>query len=117
MLGRNPLTLTFASLSAMAVCLNSVEANALTPLEELGKAVFFDTSLSTPGNKQGCVSCHEPDKGWVFPDAKVNKTKVVAPGAAPHRQGGIKPPANAYASLSPVFEGFVRPPTFCRTGR
>lgn len=87
----------------------SPSAHALEPIELLGKNIFFDTSLSTPGNKQGCVSCHEPTKGWVFPDSAVNAKTVVAPGAAPHRQGGIKPPANAYASLSPPFRAFTLP--------
>ena len=98
--------LTMAAIAAVPLSLHSREANAveLTPIEKLGKAVFFDTSLSVPGQKQGCVSCHSPAKGWVFPDAAVNGTTVVAPGAAPHRLGGIKPPSNAYASKSPVFQ-------------
>lgn len=98
------------SVAAATIAMWSACAWALTPqesLELLGKNVFFDTSLSTPGNKQGCVSCHEPTRGWVFPDSKVNLTTVVAPGAAPHRQGFLKPPANAYASLEPVFQKVV----------
>ena len=103
--------LTMAAIAAVPVSLHSRETNAveLTPIEKLGKAVFFDTSLSVPGQKQGCVSCHSPAKGWVFPNAAVNSTTVVAPGAAPHRLGGIKPPSNAYASKSPVFQEGIFP--------
>lgn len=103
---RNPSakSLIIGSWTVTSLLLCSAAANALTPLEQLGKHIFFDTSLSTPGNKQGCVSCHEPKMGWVFPDKRVHATTVVAPGAAPHRQGGIKPPMNAYASLAPIFQ-------------
>jgi cytochrome c peroxidase len=95
-------------LGPMATVAQAVELSAI---ERLGKAVFFDTSLSTPGNKQGCVSCHEPKRGWVFPDAKVNKTTVVAPGAKPHAIGNLKSPSSAYASLQPVFQtAFGFPP-------
>jgi cytochrome c peroxidase len=105
--------LTMAAIAAVPVSLHSLEANPveLTPIEKLGKAVFFDTSLPVPGQKQGCVSCHNPAKGWAFPDAAVNRTTVVAPGAAPHRLGNIKSPSNAYASLEPVFQpAFGFPP-------
>ena len=102
-----------ASLGVAPFLFGSASAVALeykpTAIEALGKAVFHDTSLSTPGNKQGCISCHEPSRGWVFPDAAVNRKAVVAPGAAPHRMGDIKTPANAYASLVPVFQK-VPPP-------
>jgi len=73
-------------------------------LKLLGKYVFFDTSLSTPGNKQGCVSCHEPKDGWTFPDSDVNAGQVGNPGASPHANGHIKPPAASYAAFVPVFQ-------------
>jgi cytochrome c peroxidase len=95
-------TLIVASVAAAPFALWSPGVHALEPIESLGKNVFFDTSLSTPGNKQGCVSCHEPTRGGVFPDAAVNAKTVVAPGAAPHRFGSLKPPSNIYA-LSPSF--------------
>jgi cytochrome c peroxidase len=85
-------------------CVVTVEAAEQPAIERLGKAIFFDTSLSTPGNKQGCVSCHAPAKGWTFPDAKVNRTTVVAPGAKPHRFGNVKSPNSNYASQVPVFQ-------------
>src|SRR6187431_1090058 len=97
---RNPSakSLIIGSWTVTSLLLCSAAANALTPLEQLGKHIFFDTSLSTPGNKQGCVSCHEPKKGWTFPDPTVNRTTVVAPGAKPHRFGNLKAPNSNYGS-------------------
>ena len=37
--------------------------SALSPLEQLGKSVFFDRRLSLRGN-QSCASCHAPQAGW-----------------------------------------------------
>jgi cytochrome c peroxidase len=92
-----------ASAAALPLLLNCAEAVALEPIELLGKQVFFDDHLSTPSNKQACASCHAPARGWILPNSEINRTTVVAPGAAPHALGNIKPPANAYASLSPPF--------------
>jgi cytochrome c peroxidase len=92
-----------ASVAAMLL-LASGGAMALTPLEELGKNVFFDEKLSRPANKQACASCHNPAKGWTLPNSAINKTTVVAPGAAPKALGSIKPPQSAYASLHPMFQ-------------
>ncbi len=93
--------------AAAAFCLMSGGAMAqpveLSPIEMLGKQVFFDTSLSIPGNKQGCVSCHDPRFGWTFPDSEVNAHQVVAPGASPRATGLVKPPTIAYAAFAPVF--------------
>lgn len=71
-------------------------------LKQLGKSIFND-DISVPGNKQGCHSCHELAKGGVLPDSTINLTTVVAPGAAPHAVGNIKPPSNTYATYSPPF--------------
>ncbi|MCB1729331.1 MAG: hypothetical protein KDI21_02525 [Halieaceae bacterium] len=78
-------------------------------LEALGKAIFFDTNMSTPGNKQGCVSCHDPRVGWTFPDSEINAVQVVNPGAKPHATGLVKPPTIAYAA-------FVEPFHRCNSG-
>lgn len=88
-------------------------AEELTPIEKLGKYVFFD-NISIPGNKQGCYSCHDPAKGGILPNSSINKTTVVAPGAVPHALGNIKPPPNNYASFSPPFRfgNFGRIPTW-----
>ncbi len=88
---------------ALPLGLRAAEPPPLTPIQALGKNVFFDDSLSRPSNKQACASCHDPGRGWVLPDAGINRTTVVAPGAAPHAIGNIKTPPNAYASFSPPF--------------
>ncbi|WP_394753220.1 cytochrome-c peroxidase [Crenothrix sp.] len=98
-----------ASVAAMPLLLWSGGAAALTPLELLGKNVFFD-KISTPEDQQSCASCHDPAKGWILPDSAINKTTVVAPGAKPKRLGSIKPPSNAYASFSPPFRPLVGVP-------
>ncbi|HYI71681.1 MAG TPA: cytochrome c peroxidase [Skermanella sp.] len=92
-----------ASALALPFLLFHGEAVALEPIELLGKHVFFDEKLSIPSNKQSCASCHAPARGWVLPDSEINRTTVVAPGAAPHALGSIKPPNNSYATFSPPF--------------
>jgi cytochrome c peroxidase len=93
-----------ASALALPFLLVCGEAFALEPIELLGKHVFFDEKLSIPSNKQACASCHAPARGWVLPDSKINRTTVVAPGAAPHALGSIKPPNNSYSTFSPSFK-------------
>lgn len=99
---------TKSTLAASAILLPFLlvcgEAFALEPIELLGKHVFFDEKLSIPSNKQACVSCHAPARGWILPDSKINRTTVVAPGAAPHALGNIKPPVSSYSSFSPPFK-------------
>ena len=95
------------------------DAQALTPEETaliaLGKSVFFDDKLSHPSHKQACASCHDAARGWVLPNSKINKTTVVAPGAAPHARGDIKAPSNAYASFSPPFAAVIGGGAVCAT--
>src|SRR5882672_12538820 len=50
----------------------------------LGKALFFDTTLSTPEG-QGCSSCHAPAAGFRFPDSTVNQQFGVTTGVIPGR--------------------------------
>jgi cytochrome c peroxidase len=92
------------SVAALPLLLFCAEAHALDSIELLGKHVFFDEKLSIPSNKQACASCHDPAKGWVLPNSEINRTTVVAPGAAPHALGSIKPPNSAYATFSPPFK-------------
>ena len=51
-------------------------APALTPLEQLGKSVFFDQRLSLGGN-QSCASCHAPHVGWTGDLPPVNAGPAV----------------------------------------
>ncbi len=74
----------------------------LTSLELLGKALFFDTNLSTPRG-QACAVCHGPKAGWTGPDSDINAHGVVYEGAKRKRFGNRKPPSSAYATPSPIF--------------
>ena len=81
-------------------------AGSLTPKEELGKALFFDTNLSDPVG-QSCATCHAPAVGWTGPDQAINEGGAVYEGAVAGRFGNRKPPAAAYAGDSPIlyFDG------------
>jgi len=74
----------------------------LTPIERLGKALFFDKNLSTPPG-QSCSDCHGPKGGWAGEVPGINKGGAVYPGAVHQRFGNRKPPSSAYATLSPQF--------------
>jgi cytochrome c peroxidase len=79
-----------------------VAANGvLSPVEELGKFLLFDTDLSTPPG-QDCAFCHGPDVGFTGPLSAINAEGAVYPGAVHKRFGNRKPPAAAYAGDSPV---------------
>lgn len=69
----------------------------LTPIEELGQFLYFDESLSQPDG-QSCASCHDPQFGFVDPDAEL----PVSEGVLPNRFGGRNSPSSAYAMYSPV---------------
>jgi cytochrome c peroxidase len=73
-------------------------AAKLTPVEELGKNLFFDTNLSTPAG-QSCAACHAPEVGWTGPLSAA----VVYEGAMKGRFGNRKPPASGHAGDSPIF--------------
>jgi len=72
----------------------------LSPLEQLGKMLFFDEQLSTPPG-QSCAACHGPDVGFTGPIEAINAAGAVYPGAVHVRFGNRKPPAAAYAGWSP----------------
>jgi cytochrome c peroxidase len=76
-------------------------SSGLTPIEQLGKALLFDTNLSTPPG-QSCAACHGPDVGFTGPVSSINAATAVYPGAVHTRFGNRKPPAAAYAGDSPV---------------
>ena len=79
-----------------------VQANALTPNEQLGKSIFFDVNLSIDQN-QSCAVCHAPNVGWTGPDSAINAGGAVYEGSIPGRFGDRKPPSSAYATPSPIF--------------
>jgi len=74
---------------------------ALTPQEELGKAIFFDEDLSINAN-QSCATCHGPDAGWTGPESAINAHGSVYEGSIPGAFGDRKPPSSAYATFAPV---------------
>ena len=73
----------------------------LSPREQLGKSLFFDTRLSVPEG-QSCADCHGPQVGFTSPDAEINNTGAAYEGAVKGRFGNRKPPASSYAGKSPV---------------
>ncbi|KPL21654.1 MAG: cytochrome C [Phycisphaerae bacterium SM1_79] len=72
----------------------------LTPMELLGKFLFFD-NISSP-DSMSCATCHAPSVGWTGPIPGINKHGAVYRGAVPHRFGNRKPPSAGYATLSPI---------------
>lgn len=78
----------------------SASANeALTPLEELGKFLYFDTNLSEPAG-QACASCHLPSAGFADPDQDLPVSEGVIPGLF----GSRNSPSAAYAVFTPEFD-------------
>lgn len=75
--------------------------SSLSPIEELGKKLFFDQNLSNPPG-QDCGACHALSVGMTGPDEEINKKGGVYEGAVRGRFGNRKPPAAAYAGDSPV---------------
>lgn len=72
----------------------------LTPLEELGKNLFFDKGLSSPKG-QDCAACHGPEVGFTGPSEHANLGAGVYEGAYAGRFGNRKPPAASYAGGTP----------------
>ena len=73
----------------------------LTPIEELGKNIFFDMNLSDPSG-QACSVCHTQVAGWAGPDSDINEKGAVYEGAVKGRFSNRRPPTAAYAGDSPV---------------
>jgi len=94
--------LTCAAMFAACATTTSVCTADLTPVEQLGKSIFFDNNLSINQN-QACAVCHAPDVGWTGPDASINAGGAVYEGSIPGRFGDRKPPSSAYATQSPIF--------------
>jgi cytochrome c peroxidase len=92
-----------ATMYAIALWLTTATggAQALTPVEQLGKFIFFDENLSINGN-QACAACHTPEVGWTGPTPAINATGAVYEGSISGRFGNRKPPSSAYATFSPI---------------
>ncbi len=96
---RVALVITTAVLLAGGAALTQ---SALSPVEQLGKALFFD-NISQPAKSMSCATCHGPSVGWTGPVAGINLHGGVYRGAVPTRFGNRKPPSSAYATFAPVF--------------
>jgi cytochrome c peroxidase len=83
-----------------------VMAQGLSPEEELGKSIFFDSNLSLVGN-QSCAACHGPDAGWTGPESDINAAGAVYEGSIVGRFGNRKPPSAAYATPSPILHYII----------
>ncbi|MBC2699424.1 MAG: cytochrome-c peroxidase [ANME-2 cluster archaeon] len=88
----------YAAIILFVATTGIASANDLTPQEELGKLLFFDTDLSVPQG-QSCASCHDPDFGFADPDS----SRAVSMGAIHVRFGDRNSPTAAYAGYSPDF--------------
>ena len=51
---------------ATALASGAAWADGLTPIETLGRSMFFDADLSI-GRNQSCASCHGPEVGFTGP--------------------------------------------------
>jgi cytochrome c peroxidase len=106
-LGAALLAATLAACQPQAAPKAAVAAAkpAPTPAElaELGRALFFDPSLSASG-KQSCASCHDPAHGYGPPNALA----VQLGGEGLDRQGRRAPPSLAYTlNRTPVWHRLV----------
>ena len=59
----------------------------------LGRAIFFDSNLSTPRG-QSCATCHDPEAGFADPNHL-----AVSQGVLPNRVGNRNAQSVAYAAL------------------
>jgi cytochrome c peroxidase len=84
--------------AVLLMMLTAGAASALTNKETVGKAIFFDTRLSTPDGL-ACAGCHTPTAGWADPA----QTLPVSAGIIAGDYGGRNAPSAAYAATSPTF--------------
>jgi len=93
-----PIAITLSASASSALA----SGDGLTPIENLGKKIFFDENLSIRKN-QACASCHVPEVGWTGEDSEINLHGAVYEGSIKGQFGNRKPPSSAYATLSPIF--------------
>lgn len=71
-------------------------AMTLSPIEELGRRLFFEESLSTPVG-QSCATCHDPATAFSNPDQEI----PVSRGAIAGRYGSRNDLVASYAAFIP----------------
>jgi cytochrome c peroxidase len=104
-LGCALISFAIAFLIASAENLKAQDVS-LTPIEQLGKFIFFDPNLSV-NNNQACAVCHAPEAGWTGPDSAINAGGAVYEGSISGLFGNRKPPSSAYATPSPILHFVV----------
>ena len=93
------VTLLIATeLHASPSSLSPDELKRLTPQQQLGQRIFFDTNLSNPAG-QSCASCHAVDTAFTDPEL----TLPVSKGAVGGRFGNRNAPSAMYSAYSPAF--------------
>jgi len=97
---KRSLVLAMLCISLIAALAACSKKQPLSPIETLGKRLFFDANLSQPPG-QSCATCHARPGGWAGPDSEINRTTAVYPGAQTPRFGNRKPPTASYAGFSP----------------
>jgi cytochrome c peroxidase len=95
------LFVTVVTLTVFSFTTAFANGITLTPIEMLGKKLFFD-KISSP-DSMSCAECHDPKVGFTGPIPGINKHGAVYRGAVPQRFGNRKPPSSAYATPSPIF--------------
>jgi cytochrome c peroxidase len=96
MQGRRWFVLGATTVVLLSLFASSALAAELTPKEELGKALFFDTSLSAPPG-MSCGTCHEPTAGFTDP----RPGSPTSAGVIENRFGDRSAPSAAYAFGGP----------------
>jgi cytochrome c peroxidase len=73
----------------------------LTDVEQLGKDIVFDSTLSNPTG-YACFTCHTPQTGGTGPSSEINAFGGPMPGVVPGRFGKRKPQTYAMTAFSPI---------------
>ncbi len=82
-------------IATLALLPAAADEPALSPIQQLGRALFFDARLSEPEG-QSCASCHAPEAGFASPST------AILQGAMPGRFGNRAPPGISYAAFTPI---------------
>ena len=95
-------TLVTVVLGVLVVCIGSISAGRLSPIEQLGKILFQDKNLSLNAT-QSCQTCHHHASGFADPtNSRDPYYSVVSIGDDGFSKGGRNAPSAAYAGYSPI---------------
>lgn len=95
------------SMLIMIVMLSGVPlaANALSPVAQVGKKIFFDTNLSASG-KMACATCHDPNNHY----APFNNLAVQLGGPNLNLPGTRAVPTLTYKDYTPPYSDLLDNP-------